>query len=418
MSDECTAATVPLTEVAAERLRQRSAFAIEPQEIGLLGIDSDGSIDLLIRLGSADPDWLDLPANSCRFVEYLDLDTGKLGIALWMPHGAADGASAQAAMPTLAPFVDGGDIPVTTDSYDLNDVLQAMQRWGLARNPAGFRMTPDSTELADLLEFQPAEIDDIIRDRRHRRFANLFWFDQGNGTLSLNKCANGSEYAAGGTVTTTSGWYGNPAPLAVADSVDVSGMLMHAAGGGFVLPDPDVQATWDFIVDWQAPAEPVIIPPAPQQRTWEDRRTEHSERNYHKVNACGRLTINRPSADASTWSVSIVIGADAFQWDGASIFGSWGRNSHHFRAGAMIYAKDDWNRRWATSVTPVTSAGTDGNSGGGIGVTCNLPAGLFAGSGLYVCSWWYHRDAPNTGPYFQQDDVTVNGDITFTTDPG
>ncbi|MFC8448111.1 hypothetical protein [Kitasatospora sp. NPDC057223] len=357
-------------------------------------------------------DWPQLSGAEYRFISFQDLVTGEFKVVWWCPPDLINLVAYHDACKTMIEFTDAAAVP-RIDQCDLDELNRLTGITFRETLQSGVRLNRlfRTAELADLLEFQPSELTEDIPDRRHRRFCNLMWVQQDDGTFTLKHGYVGDEFNAQGEMVSW-GTGDNTAPHTYEGGADsVAGMHMHPDGGGLVLPEPDWAAIWaDLTAEWDA------RPQEPQQRVWQtDMSTDRSERNYHKVNARARLELKRPGKDSRQWTVSINIGADIFYWAGAGFLGSWQRDGHNGSFGAAIYTRADWNRKWATTATPVATAGARRWSDGSGGGECTFSTGLDVDSGEYVCTWWYVRHAPDTGTRFQQDQVTVNGDIVFHT---
>ncbi|MFI5868083.1 hypothetical protein [Streptomyces sp. NPDC051546] len=406
---------VPLSEPVAELLRRKAVLTTDPQSIDFFRlVFPAGNLVLHEKsIAHADPGWPDFDHNDMCFIGFRDVNNGQYKIVLWYPPDGLNHGNYYDAKAALAPYTAAGTIPhiYQQNFAELNNHVDLEQRTAL-QDPAGPRRRTAEPALAELLEFQPAELSEVITDRRHRRFCNLLWVQQEDKTFALERCETDQEYAADGSIVDV-GQGANPAPL-IHGLQDHVGMHMHPDGAGFVLPEPDWEALWE---EEQAYWDQET-PQTPQQRTWQSGlHTDRSERNYNKVNAQARLSLDRPGHDSDKWTVSLSIGADTFYWAGAWIFGSWQPEDHDYTCGAAIYTQADWNRKWAVKVDPIATIGNRGRSSGTIGIASTFSTDLAVDSGIHICTWWYHRGSPDTGSRFQQDGVTVSGDIVITTSP-
>ncbi|MFD7030337.1 hypothetical protein ACFWAR_20085 [Streptomyces sp. NPDC059917] len=276
-------------------------------------------------------------------------------------------------------------------------------------------------EYGDLVETQPTELTAAAPDRRHTRYANLFWEKhESEAFFVLRRCPSDHEFSRGGVPRPAEDG-DNFATLALSEDQDISGIRVLPDDGGR-LPSAD-----ENVPPAQGLSEPWPVyggyPGYGEYGTYEDFeafgggeaydgsgtlsdvltrrtamdpadgscRTQRSYRGREKVNARCRVTMDRAERDSGEWAVKVAVCADSFSWD--VLFWDW--RDHRYVATAEVRTEAGYRARYATDAPAHTVRRTHGRCATG-GYAGELSFTLPADSGRYVVEWTY--DVPCDSP--------------------
>ncbi|MDJ0383138.1 hypothetical protein [Streptomyces sp. G-G2] len=270
-------------------------------------------------------------------------------------------------------------------------------------------------EYGDLVETQPTELTAAVPDRRHTRYANLFWDRQDDEEFFvLRRCPSDHEFSRGGVPRPAEDG-DNFATLALSEDQDISGIRVLADDGGR-LPSADesvpaarglsepwpVYGAYPSYGDhggygefWAAAAYGLSCDTSARRTAMDPAdgscRTQRSYNGREKANARCRVTMDLAGRDAEEWTVKVAVCADTFSWE--LLFWNW--RDHRYVVTAEVRTEAGHRTRFDADTAAHTVRRTHGRCASGA-YAGELSFTLPADSGRYVVEWTY--DVPCDSP--------------------